>query len=277
MIIWLASYPKSGNTWVRLFLNSLIYTNDKISNINNIHIGQFPNRKHFQEITDNVDDLSEFAKNCINAQLKINLSNKIKIFKTHHAYWTNGNNKFTNINTTLGVIYVVRDPRNIITSLKNHFNLNNYDDALNFLLDEKKVITFENQKIEINLPHIISSWKNHFISWKKMEKNYLLIKYENLLSSPEEEFEKITNYIETLFDRKFEKKRVLDAINMNSFDKLKDLEKENGFKEAPKFSGSPISFFNLGKQNNWKNLLETRISKIIEKEFEKEMEELNYI
>ena len=207
MIIWLASYPKSGNTWVRLFLNSLIYTNDKISNINNIHIGQFPNRKHFKEITDNVDDLSEFAKNCINAQLKINLSNKIKIFKTHHAYWTNGNNKFTNINTTLGVIYVVRDPRNIITSLKNHFNLNNYDDALNFLLDEKKVITFENQKIEINLPHIISSWKNHFNSWKKMEKNYLLIKYENLLSAPEEEFEKITNYIETIFDRKFEKKK----------------------------------------------------------------------
>ena len=59
--------------------------------------------------------------------------------------------------------------------------------------------------------------------------------------------------------------------------KLKDLEKENGFIEAPKFSGSPISFFNLGKKNNWKNLLETRISKIIEKEFEKEMEELNYI
>ena len=277
MIVWLASYPKSGNTWVRLFLNSLIYTNDNISNINNIHIGQFPNRKHFEDITDNVDDINEFAKNCINAQLKINLSNKIKFFKTHHANWTNGNNRFTNINTTLGVIYIVRDPRNIITSLKNHFNLNNYNDALNFLLDDKKIITFENQKKEINLPHIISSWKNHFNSWKKIEKNYLLIKYENLLRSPEEEFEKITNYVEKIFDRKYEKARILDAINKNSFDKLKELERKNGFIEAPKFSGNPISFFNLGKKNNWKDLLETRILKIIEKEFEKEMEELDYI
>ena len=97
------------------------------------------------------------------------------------------------------------------------------------------------------------------------------------MSYPEEEFEKIQNYIEKIFDRKFEKKRVLDAININSFEKLKDLEKEKGFIEAPKFSGNAISFFNLGKKNNWKNLLETRISKIIEKEFKKEMEELNYI
>jgi len=48
MIIWLASYPKSGNTWVRLFLNSLIYAPDDKLNINNIKIDQFPLRKHFQ-------------------------------------------------------------------------------------------------------------------------------------------------------------------------------------------------------------------------------------
>ena len=277
MIIWLASYPKSGNTWIRLFLNSLLYTSNNITNINNINIAQFPTRKHFQGITDNVDDLNEFTQNCINAQFKINLSNEIKFFKTHHAYWTNKNNKFTNTDTTLGVIHIVRDPRNIITSLKNHFNFNDYNHALNFLLDEKKVITFDNQKIENNLPHIISSWKNHFNSWKKMKKNYLLIKYENLLFSPEQEFGKIINYLERIFDRKFDKKKVLDAIEKNNFEKLKEFEKKNGFIEAPKFSGGSISFFYLGKKNNWKNLLETKISKKIEEEFEKEMKELNYI
>tara|TARA_Y100000996_G_scaffold31868_1_gene22542 strand:- start:231 stop:1064 length:834 start_codon:yes stop_codon:yes gene_type:complete len=277
MIIWLASYPKSGNTWVRLFLNSLIYTKDNLSDINNLYIGQFPTRQHFEGITNNVDDLNEFSKNCINAQLKLNLSNQIKFFKTHHAYWRNGDNEFTNSNTTLGVIYIVRDPRNVITSLKNHFNLNNYNDALNFLLNDKKVISFKNQKIENNLPHIISSWKNHFNSWKKMKKNYLLIKYEDLLHSPELEFEKITNYVEKLFDKKFEKKKILDAIDKNSFDKLKAIEKTNGFIEAPKFSGKPISFFNLGYKNNWKSLLETNISEQIEKAFKQEMEELDYI
>ena len=277
MIIWLASYPKSGNTWIRLFLNSLFYASNNITNINNINIGQFPTRKHFQGITDNVDDLNEFTQNCINAQLKINLSNEIKFFKTHHAYWTNKNNKFTNTDTTLGVIHIVRDPRNIITSLKNHFNFNDYNHALNFLLDEKKVITFDNQKIENNLPHIISSWKNHFNSWKKMKKNYLLIKYENLLFSPEQEFGKIINYLERIFDRKFDKKKVIDAIEKNNFDKLKEFEKKNGFIEAPKFLGNSKSFFYLGPKNDWKNLLEAKISKKIENEFEKEMRELNYI
>ena len=204
-------------------------------------------------------------------------SKKNIFLKTHNTLREYEGYKFTSLKQTSGAIYIVRDPRNVITSLKNHYKFDNYDDALKFLLDDRKVIGIKNSEKEVDLPHIISSWKNHFNSWKKMEKNYLLIKYENLLSTPEVEFEKITNYIETIFDRKFEKKRVLDAINMNSFDKLKDLEKENGFKEAPKFSGSPISFFNLGKKNNWKNLLNPEIEKKIRIEFNKEMKELNYI
>ena len=51
---------------------------------------------------------------------------------------------------------------------------------------------------EMDLPHIRSSWKNHYNSWKKMEKNYLLIKYEDLLENPVIEFKKITNYLENL-------------------------------------------------------------------------------
>ena len=62
MIIWLASYPKSGNTWIRVFLNSLFYTDNNESDINNLSIGQFPNRKHFKDITNNMDDINEFSK-----------------------------------------------------------------------------------------------------------------------------------------------------------------------------------------------------------------------
>ena len=128
MIIWLASYPKSGNTWVRVFLNSLFYTKNNDSDINNLTIGQFPNRKHFENITKNIDDINEFSKNCINAQLKLNLSNETRFLKTHHAYWQNEKYKFTDVQTTLGVIYIVRDPRNVITSLMNHYSSNENDD-----------------------------------------------------------------------------------------------------------------------------------------------------
>ena len=277
MIIWLASYPKSGNTWVRVFLNSLFYTDNNESDINNLSIGQFPNRKHFKDITKNMDDINEFSKHCINAQSKLNLSNQTIFLKTHHAYWRNENYKFTDTQTTLGVIYIVRDPRNVITSLKNHYNFKNYDDALKFLLDDRKVIGTKNSEKEVDLPHIISSWKNHFNSWKKMNKNYLLIKYENLINFPELEFEKITKYLENLINKKFKKTKILDSIKKSSFDNLKKKEQSNGFIEAPISTDQPISFFNMGPKNNWRNLLDKEISRKIEREFKKEMLELNYL
>lgn len=277
MIIWLASYPKSGNTWVRVFLNTLFYTKDNDSDLNNLFIGQFPNRKHFENIVDNVDDLNEFSKNCINAQLKINLSQETIFLKTHHALWENGEFKFTDIQTTLGVIYIVRDPRSVITSLKNHFNFKNYNDSLNFLIDEKKIIGIKSSKKQEDLPHIISSWKNHFNSWKKMKKNYLLVKYESLINNPEKEFMKITSYLEKVLEKKFDKLKILDAIKKSSFDNLKKKEQIYGFKEAPKYPNNSKIFFNLGPKNDWKKIIDKDISKRIEKEFEKEMLELNYL
>ena len=62
-----------------------------------------------------------------------------------------------------------------------------------------------------------------------MSKNYLLIKYENLINSPEIEFQKITNYLEKLLNKKFEKKKFLDAIEKSNFYNFKKKEKANGF------------------------------------------------
>ena len=277
MIIWLASYPKSGNTWVRVFLNSLFYTENDDFDLNNLFINQFPNRKHFEDVAEDIDDLNEFSKNCINAQLKINLSKETIFFKTHHALWENGKFRFTDIQTTLGVIYIVRDPRNVITSLKNHFNLKDYNESLKFLLDEKKIIGIKSSKKQQDLPHIISSWKNHFNSWKKMKKNYLLVKYESLINNPEKEFIKITDYLEKLLGKKFDKFKILNAIKKSSFDNLKKKEQIYGFKEAPKYLNNSKTFFNLGPKNDWKKIISREISKKIEREFEREMLELNYL
>ena len=156
MIIWLASYPKSGNTWVRLFLNSLI--NDKKSevDINNIQIRQFPLRYDFSNLNIDMDNIKEFISNCIVCQDKINLDNSIKIFKTHNAFWRAGNNQFTNEENTKGVIHIVRDPRNIITSVKNHFSRKNYDEALKFMTDEKKSLGSRTKTKDTDLPTVVS-------------------------------------------------------------------------------------------------------------------------
>ena len=272
MIVWLASYPKSGNTWVKIFLNSILFSKDNID-INKNNIRLFPLRSDFNTLDINVDNVKEFANNCLHAQNLINLNNEIKFFKTHNALWKLGEKTFTNEENTMGVLHIVRDPRNVITSLKNHFNKNNYEDALIFLKDKKKSIGSKDQMGNIHLPTIISSWSNHYNSWKKMKKNYLLIKYEKLLENPLEEFIKISEFIEKICKLKFEREKIKDAVINCGFEKLKEQEEKHGFVEAM----DNKKFFFLGPKNDWRNLLEARIQKDIEESFKEEMVELGYL
>ena len=276
MIIWLASYPKSGNTWIRLFLNSLLY-NDENLDINNIKIEQFPQKFHFDDLVKDMSNLEEVSVNHIVAQDKINLDNKIKFFKTHSANWKAYNTSFTNLENTLAVIHIIRDPRNILTSILNHFSRENYEEALKFMNNPTQRIWNKNNEKEKFLT-LISNWSNHYNSWKKFEKNNLTISYENLLSEPEKEFTKICDLLGKITDLKFEKKQITKTIDECNFDKLQKIENEKGFMEAVSDkNGKYIKFFNLGPNNNWRKILDPQIASKIEKIFEKEMEELGYL
>ena len=99
----------------KTFLNSLIFTKDSNVNINDIKIEQFPSRKYFNGILMNIDDMREFMQYCNIAQSKLNLDSKIKFFKTHNAFWRTGKYSFTDDKNTMGIIHIVRDPRNVIT------------------------------------------------------------------------------------------------------------------------------------------------------------------
>ena len=125
MIIWLASYPKSGNTWVRLFLKSYFSSEIKDLNINDTKKGDFvapafPNPDHLLNLGVDFKNFYEITKNWITLQDSINLNNKTNFLKTHNAMCTINNNKFTNKNNTLGAIYLVRDPRDIVVSYAHH-------------------------------------------------------------------------------------------------------------------------------------------------------------
>jgi len=274
MIIWLASYPKSGNTWVRIFLNSLLFSNKEEVDINNIKIEQFPNKKHFRNISTDLSNIKDILENSINAQNFINIDKKIKFLKTHSANWKTDNSNFTDKINTHGVIHIVRDPRNVITSLKNHYSKNSYGETLEFIKDEKKFIGSKKMETEFDIPTLISSWSNHYNSWKKFDKNYLLIKYEDLLYK-KNEFFKITTFLEKNTKNKFTNDQIDKALNDCSFKNLKQQEMEKGFIEAPKSKNQ--NFFYLGPENNWKKFLDSETTKEIESYFEIEMKELNYL
>jgi len=284
MIIWLASYPKSGNTWVRSFITSLLYNENNEANLKDlIHIRQYPLRSHFTNLVSDIDNLGELSSNWILSQKIINQDNKIKFFKTHHALCKFNNSFFTNGEVSLGTVHIVRDPRNVISSILYHFSKKNYEEAREFLFDERKAIgkKFDpkDPNVNKNIFTVLGSWKNHYLSWKEFKKNYLLIKYEDLLSNPQAEFHKLSEYLSKHLNVKFENDKINHAVKSNSFENLKKLEKENGFIEAinDKETGEKKRFFNLGPENDWKKLLNIKLKEDIEKEFETEMRELGYI
>ena len=278
MIIWLASYPKSGNTWVRLFIDSLLNPVSNSIDINNIKIKQFPLRSHFDGLDIDIDNVGEFVSNCIVAQDKINLDKTVKIFKTHNAFWKSGPHAFTNEKNTKGVIHIVRDPRNVITSVMNHFSTEDYDEAFKIMTNSKQSIGSKIKNNDTDLPTVISSWSNHYNSWKKMKKNYLQIKYENLVNNPEYEFGKIAKYLNENLNKYFEVKQINQAIRNCNFENLKKQEDEKGFKESSKDKkGNIKKFFHLGPKNNWKHILDEKTKENIEKVFNNEMAELGYL
>ena len=260
MIIWLASYPKSGNTWLRFFIISLLMGSKSKINLNHLRaILTFPHNYQFEGLVSNLLDLEEIAKNWISSQKIINQDNKIKFFKTHNALGKYKGYPFTNSENTLGTIHVIRDPRNIITSLKNHYSFSEYDEAKRFLFNDNQAITYSEKQIneyrkkniKYSLPQFLGSWKTHYLSWKNMKKNYILVKYEDLKDNPSVEFNKIANFITNLTGIKFADEQIKLAINLSSFEKLEELEKKHGFVESTtNKEGKKNKFFFLGPRND---------------------------
>ena len=237
MIIWLASYPKSGNTWVRHFLASLIYSNQGKNGLDKLgFILQYPKKDQFEKLVSDLNDFNQIRKNWIRSQNIINSDNKIKIFKTHHSLCTLGEDNFTNEEKTLGAIYIVRDPRNVISSILYHFNLTNIEEALNFLKDKKKFIGNLKNKTNYPLLTLIGSWKSNYNSWKHIGKNFLLVKYEDLILNPNNEFKRIANHISKLINIKFSEEQIKQSVEESSFKNLSNLEDKNGFVESIKSS-----------------------------------------
>ena len=284
MFVWLASYPKSGNTLVRSMLAAYFFSNDGIYDFELIrNIKQFPKSALFERMGIDITNEKEVIKNYIRVQETFNKKNNLQFLKTHSYLFNIDNNPFTDLNNSLGVIYIVRDPRNIVSSWAKFANTT-VEEAAETLINTYRFggDIYNEDKAEKTLVYM-GTWNGNYNSWKsfKHQGRYLLIKYEDLISNRDFAFRKILKFLHTLQGTKFkiDKKKFKNVIETTGFEKMKKLENEKGFFEGKVNSktGEKIPFFNLGPKNDWKKSLDPKIREKIEKAFKDEMKELEYI
>ncbi len=278
MIIWIASYPKSGNTYIRSFLTSYYFSKKGKLDFNLLNnIPQFPSIRFSQK-----DFLSfnDAARNWIPNQKYFFDKKKIFILKTHNSLKQFNNISFTTNNETVGAIYIVRDPRNIITSMCNHYSFS-LEYAFNKMLDDNASLSEKASNGDCSNFTFVGSWSEHYKSWKNNKIfDVLFIKYEDLKDKKEEIFKKIINFVENLKGGQseiFNENRFINSIRSTNFVNLKNKELNEGFEESfISKDGKKINFFNLGFKNKWEDLLPQDMIDRIDKKFNKELIELGY-
>jgi len=283
MIVWLASYPKSGNTLVRSMLAAYFFSNDGVYHFDLLrNIKQFPQIALFARMGINIQDEKEIIKNYIRVQESFNKKGSIQFLKTHSYLFNIDNHAFTDLNNSLGTIYMVRDPRNVVTSLANHASMS-IEQSADTLINTLKYGNIFNERKGDQTRVYMGTWSGNYNSWKsfKNQGRYLIIKYEDLISDRDFVFRKILKFIYKLQGTKFkiDQKKFQNTIETTDFHKMKKLEKEKGFFEAKTNlkTGKKIQFFNLGPKNDWKKMLDKKIRNKIEEAFKKEMVELGYL
>ena len=277
MIIWIASYPKSGNTYLRSFIAAYYYSKKgKFEFDLLLNILQFPSVKFSKK---NINSEIEAAKSWIFNQQQFFSGKEIHFIKTHNTLNKFKGNNFTTNNQTLGAIYIVRDPRNLITSLTHHYSLN-YEQAYANLLDENASLLQKTSNDDYsNFTHL-NSWSNHYKSWKNTKDfKTLFIKFEDLENNKFNTFLRIVNFIDELkaSNHNVNQKKMINAINSTSFSNLKNKEQIEGFSESVySSSGHKKKFFNLGFNNRWQKILPKDILDKINNTLQNELNDLGY-
>ncbi|CAN5325239.1 sulfotransferase domain-containing protein [soil metagenome] len=257
--IWLVSYPKSGNTWVRLFYTALttgtdvdinkLGTDGVISarNVIDTTLGIYSSHIHLNDILTYRPALYHtWAKGFVNHDF---------IFcKVHDACALNGTILFPAA-ITRGVVYVLRNPFDMVASTANHENVS-IEKALNFLCDNENSLLGSGIRLGTQVKQHLGTWSNHVESWTNVHRdNILIVKYENLLHDSLNEFSKIVAYMEL----DYSEKEIEAAILKTSFKDIQQQESKVKFKELPKRD----QFFRAGVSGGWRNEITAKQADLI--------------
>lgn len=268
---WLASYPKSGNTWVRQLITAyrfgvvnLDYNHLKIVN----DVAPFAYQKAMG---------SGIAESCMAERLAcrgaavincIGMANDDRygsLLKTHNANITVEGVTIIPWILTAAAVYLIRDPRDVCVSFSRHLSLT-VDETIEIICNPQAALRLGNTVIET----FLTRWDNHVQSWTEGQQKFPItaVKYEQLLEDPEG---CLTGILAQLGEQQVDQKRVRTAVKMCAFNKFKAHEEANGFKEA-----AHGTFFNTGTSGKWKESLTAEQADRLHNEFGEVMEKWGY-
>jgi len=272
-IIWLASYPKSGNTWMRSFLHNLLLNAQEPVPIDDLTkfclgesaIGPYIARANKPKTELTVEDVVKWRPQ---VHRDFTQASPDSVFvKTHNYLGTWFDQPIHNMDVTAGGIYILRNPLDVVLSYQNHYNTT-IDEAIGRMGDIGAGTPFG----EFHVPEVHSSWSHHVASWTANPNPQLLVlRYEDLLNEPQKYFKATANFL----GLNPPQERLDRAIKFSSFKVLKAQEEAKGFRERPKVSKQ--SFFREGRAEQWREeLTPEQIRKIISDHGE-QMERFGYI
>ena len=213
-IIWLASYPKSGNTWFRVFLSNLLNKTELPVNINELmETAIASNRRLFDEYSGlNSSDLSHEEIDALRPdvyRLQSAETNQLIYKKVHDKfYYVRENQALFPPEISKGAIYFIRNPLDVLVSFAFH-NAIDVEKMLEGFNNSSYALCAKQGKLHNQLRQLLGSWSEHVKSWtEQKELSVHLIRYEDMVKTPEETFTKAVRYI----GLKHSKKEITEAI-----------------------------------------------------------------
>ena len=220
--------------------------------------------------------------NKLQSKKTLGLKEDFVFYKTHSGLFEIGGNAFTYEQNCRGIIYVIRDPRDVCISWSKHSGIS-LEESINFMKNDYSSIYWQEPKTKNNVfsedirPRaFLSSWEKHVISWtsSKWKIPILVLKFEDLVYEKSNTIKKIIKFFEEKYSFNFKNKeeKIENIIKSTEFNKLKNEENEKGFIEATKNQ----NFFSEGKKNQWVEKLTDKQINELEVKFAKVMGNFNY-
>jgi hypothetical protein len=278
-IIWLASYPKSGNTWFRSFLTALKSEHEAF-NINELKTdGIFSGKEQLENVLDidadylqqsEIEQFQRVAWNYTAAQSKTK-----KFVKIHDAFTCIDDAQSTTLipeEATYKAVYFVRHPYDVVPSLANH-NGKDIESTVAFFNDPDAAFINVKKKKSFAANQFyqhLGTWNEHVKSWLERPSFPVhFMRYEDMKMSPFETFKKAIEFMEL----DYSDAQINEALEMTKFENLRKQEEEKGFREK---STKTKFFFNKGEMNYGKSLLTEKQIESIKQVNEEMMKHFGY-